>query len=192
VGLPVEFTLKESQRIYTAQITLIAAAAEAESRLVPVTAEVDSDKKFWLRPGSFAQVKISLTPDKQFPMIPQTAARPSDRGFLAYVVDKNVVHEKVLQLGLHTDDGWVEVRDGLQVGDRIVTKGLEALAEGVRVQVVAPSGSGSAAPADTAHPQSAPQESASASGSAAASEAPRGKRGSSKAPSESPSGSSTR
>jgi RND family efflux transporter MFP subunit len=146
VGMPAEFTLKESQQTYNANITLVAGSADAESRLVPVTAQVDADKKFWLRPGSFAQVQVKLAPQKQFPMIPQAAARPSDRGFLAYVVQGDTAHERVLQLGMHTSDGWVEVKDGLQVGDMLVTKGVEALAEGTKVQT------GSAAPGSSAHP----------------------------------------
>ncbi len=173
VGFPVEFTLKESQQTYTAKISLIAAAAEAESRLVPITAEVDADKKFWLRPGSFALVKINVTPQRQFPLVPQTASRPSDRGFLAYVVDGDTVHEKVLQLGLHTADGWVEVRDGLQIGDTLVTRGLEALAEGTKVQIVpaTPGGSGSAAASGSPPPAGsgsagAPRRSRAPSGSA--------------------------
>lgn len=158
VGMPVEFTLKESQQTYTAQVTLIAAAADAESRLVPVTAEVQSDKKFWLRPGSFAQVRISFTPTRLFPLIPQTAARPSDRGFLAYVVEGDTVHERVLQFGLHTAEGWVEVRDGLKAGETIVSRGLEALSDNIKVRIVAPAGSGSANGA----PSGAPGESGSA------------------------------
>ena len=138
IGMQVEFTLKESQRTYTAKITLVAAAAEAESRLVPITAEVQADKKFWLRPGSFALVKVKLTPQRQFPLIPVTAVRPSDRGFLAYVIDGDVSHERVLQLGLHTAEGWVEVRDGLKAGESLVTKGHEALAEGTKIRIVEP------------------------------------------------------
>jgi hypothetical protein len=136
VGMPVEFTLKESQRTYEAKITLVAAAAEPESRLVPITAEVHSDRKFWLRPGSFAQVRVKLVPQRLFPLIPQTATRPSDRGFLAYIVEGEVARERRLQLGLHTAEGWVEVRDGLKVGDLLVTRGFEALQDGTRVQVV--------------------------------------------------------
>ena len=149
VGMPVAFALKDSTQTYEAKISLIAAAAEAESRLVPITAEVVStDKRFWLRPGSFAQVSIKLAPQRLLPMIPQTAARPSDKGFLAYVLDGDVVHERVLQLGLHTDEGQVEVREGLKVGDIVVTRGLEALSEGVKVRVAGPGGaaSGSASP----------------------------------------------
>jgi hypothetical protein len=84
-------------------------------------------------------------------MIPQSAARPSDRGFVAFVIQGDTAHEKLLELGMHTSDGWVEVRSGIEVGDQIVTRGVEALAEGTKVQVspVAPSGSAGAPPPAT-------------------------------------------
>jgi membrane fusion protein, multidrug efflux system len=137
VGMKAEFTLKESRRVYAATITLVAGAADSESRLVPITARVEApDHRFWLRPGSFAQVQVKLAAERLFPLIPQTATRPSDRGFLAYVVEGDTAHERVLQLGLHTIDGWVEAREGLAVGELLVTRGLEALAEGTKVRVV--------------------------------------------------------
>src|SRR5262249_24747812 len=128
VGAPVEFTLKDAKDAYTAKITLVGGAADPDSRLVPVTAQVDpAEHQFWLRPGSFAQVTIKLTSARQYPMIPQTAARPSDRGFLAFVVVGDVAKERTLSLGLHTTDGYVEVKSGLSAGDQLVTKGVEAL-----------------------------------------------------------------
>jgi RND family efflux transporter MFP subunit len=154
VGMPVEFSLKESQQTYQGKISLVSGSADPESRLVPITAEVDSTHKFWLRPGSFATVQVKLTSQKQFPMIPQTAARPSDRGFVAFIVEGDTAHERVLQLGMHTADGWVEVHDGLQAGEQIVTRGAEALADGTKVQIgppAAPVGSAAtAAPAPAA------------------------------------------
>jgi len=147
IGMPADFNLKESQQAYTAKITLVGGSADPESRLVPITAEIDSARKFWLRPGSFATVSVKLTSQRQFPMIPQSAARPSDRGFVAFVVEGDTAHEKVLELGMHTADGWVEVHDGLDVGDQIVTRGVEALAEGTKVQVTPATGAGSSAPA---------------------------------------------
>jgi membrane fusion protein, multidrug efflux system len=143
VGMPVEFKVKEARRAYKARITLVAGAAEAESRLVPITAQVEEEpgrKRFFLRPGSFAEVKVALPAQKLLPLIPQTATRPSDRGFLAYVIEGEVAHERVLQLGLHTAEGWVEVTEGLKAGEVLVTRGLEALAEGVKVRVVKPGG----------------------------------------------------
>lgn len=138
VGMPVEFTLKDSQQKYTGKITLVAGAADAESRLIPVTAQIDTTDKhqFWLRPGSFAQVEVKLPSTRAFPMIPQTAARPSERGFLAFVVAGDTAHEHRLELGLHTPDGMVEVKTGLAAGDVLVTRGVEALTEGAKVKVV--------------------------------------------------------
>jgi hypothetical protein len=93
-------------------------------------------------------------------MIPQTAARPSDRGFVAFIVEGDTARERVLQLGMHTADGWVEVHDGLQVGEQIVTRGAEALADGTKVQIspAAPAGSAaSAAPAPAASGSAQPE-----------------------------------
>src|ERR1700761_4538649 len=138
VDMPVEFTLKETDTKYTGKITLVAGAADPESRLVPATAEIDSDAtkgKFWLRPGSFAQVEVKMPSTRVFPMIPQTAARPSERGFLAFVVTGDTAHEHTLELGLHTPDGMVEVKTGLAAGDVLVTRGVEALTDGSKVKV---------------------------------------------------------
>jgi multidrug efflux pump subunit AcrA (membrane-fusion protein) len=71
------------------------------------------------------------------PVIPQTAIRPSERGFLAFVVEDGVARERVLTLGLRTADGRVEVRDGLAAGETLVVRGAEALADGAAVVVEA-------------------------------------------------------
>lgn len=172
VGMPVTFTLKDSQTPYNAKITLVSGAADPESRLVPMTAEVQTDQhQFWLRPGSFAQVEIKLVSARQYPMIPQTAARPSDRGFLAYIVQGTVAHERTLSLGLHTDDGFVEVKSGLEAGDQLVTAGVEALSDGSKVRVgKVPSTTGGAAagPAGSATPAAGESPEPAASGSAGA------------------------
>jgi RND family efflux transporter MFP subunit len=151
VGMIAPFTLKESHDTYNAKITLVAGAADPDSRLVPITAQIVTDHQFWLRPGSFAEVNIKLTSQKQFPMIPEAAARPSDRGFLGYVVDGDVVHERKLELGLHTTDGFVEVKSGVNAGETIVTLGIEALSDGSKVRLGGVPNTGGA-PASSAHP----------------------------------------
>jgi multidrug efflux system membrane fusion protein len=67
--------------------------------------------------------------------VPETAVRPSERGFLAFVVEDGVARERVLELGLRTADGQVEIRSGLAVGEQLVVRGSEALSEGARVHV---------------------------------------------------------
>ena len=69
------------------------------------------------------------------PVIPQVAVRPSERGFLAFVVEGDVAHEREVQLGLSTDDGRVEVKSGVKRGEKLVVRGAEAMRDGTTVRV---------------------------------------------------------
>jgi RND family efflux transporter MFP subunit len=134
VGQEVTFTLRETLRAFTAKVTLVSGAADADTRLVPITAQVDStDHKFWLRPGAFADVSINLPSTRESPIIPRAAIRPSDRGFLVFVIEGDVAKERVLTLGMNTANGWVEVRDGLKGGEKLVVRGQDSLKEGTKV-----------------------------------------------------------
>ncbi len=134
-GLPARFLARGSEREYSAKITSVAETADETSRMVAVTAEVDDPNKEALRPGAFAQVTVPVGAATDAPVIPQTAVRPSERGFLAYVVEGDVARSRVLTLGLRTADGQVEVRDGLRPGELLVVRGAEALYEGAPVRV---------------------------------------------------------
>ena len=62
-----------------------------------------------LRPGSFAEIIVPVSSERTAPVIPQTAIRPSDRGFIAFVVENDAAEERILPLGMRTADGQVEV-----------------------------------------------------------------------------------
>ena len=145
-GMRARFNVRESDRQYTALLTHVAAAAGSTSRMVAVTGQVDDPRRAELRPGSFAQVTVPVGPSAESPVIPQTAVRPSERGFLAYVVEGDVARERELSLGLRTADGRVEVRSGVKAGEQLVVRGGEALRDGARVKVTR-SGEGAGAPA---------------------------------------------
>ena len=82
------------------------------------------------------------------PVVPQIAIRPTEKGFVAFVVEGDVARERVLTLGMRTPDGRAEVRAGLRAGDQLVIRGAEALRDGAAVRVEAP-------PAPAATPASA-------------------------------------
>jgi hypothetical protein len=81
-------------------------------------------------------------------MVPRLAARATDHGYVAYVVEGDVAHERKLTLGMSTRDGFIEVRTGLAKGDLLVVRGAEALSEGAKVKI-ATGGTGAAAGAGT-------------------------------------------
>jgi len=134
-GMRARFTVRGSPREYSAVLTHVAGAADPASRMVAVTAEVNDPNRKDLRPGSFAEVRIPLEVSKEAPVIPQTAIRPSERGFLAFVVEEGVAKERVLTLGMRTAEGRVEVRNGVQPGELLVVRGAEALRDGVQVRI---------------------------------------------------------
>lgn len=134
IGMVVKFVVTESNREFRSKITHIAAAASSSSRMVPVTAVIDDSRKDELRPGAFARVSVPISGTRKSPVVPQTAIRPSERGFLAFVVEDGKARERILTLGLRTLDGKVEVKEGLKEGDRLIVRGNEALRDGVEVE----------------------------------------------------------
>jgi multidrug efflux system membrane fusion protein len=135
-GMPARFTVRHAEDVFEASLVHVAESAHPSSRMVDVTAEIrqPSDR---LRPGAFAEVTVPVGAAENAPVIPQTAVRPSERGFLAFVVERGLARERVLELGLRTPEGLVEVRSGLAPAESLVVRGAEALADGARVRVVA-------------------------------------------------------
>ena len=135
-GMAVAFKVRGNPTAYTAAITHVADVADVKSRLISVTAEVNDSKKAELRPGSFTEVTVPVGGMRAAPVIPQTAIRPSERGFLAFVIEGDKAKERVVQLGLRTEDGRVEVKGGLKIGEQLVVRGAEALRDGASVRIV--------------------------------------------------------
>jgi multidrug efflux system membrane fusion protein len=134
-GVTVRFTVEGDGREHTAKVSHVAEVADPKSRLVRVTAEVTSEGRDSLRAGGFAQVVVPVGGTVKAPVIPELAIRPSERGFLVFTVADGVAHERIVELGLRTPDGKVEVKKGLAAGDQLVVRGAEALREGAKVKI---------------------------------------------------------
>ena len=135
-GQSANFTIRDTGRDYTSKIVHVAEAADEGARMVAVTAEVRDTRDEALRPGVFAEITIPVSSPRNAPVIPQTAVRPSERGFIAFVVQNDLAVERVLAVGMRTTDGQIEVISGLTPGEQLVVRGAEALMNGSPVRVV--------------------------------------------------------
>src|SRR5687767_1794591 len=101
------FTMRETQRAFTASITLIAAAADPTTHMVGVTAKFDNsgEHNYWLRPGSFCDVTIDAGASRDAAVIPRTATRATDHGYVVFVAEGNTVTERPITMGMNTKDG---------------------------------------------------------------------------------------
>jgi multidrug efflux system membrane fusion protein len=142
-GQQARFRVREDEREFTAKVVHVAESADDTSRLVDVTANIDDPSDRTLRPGSFAEITVPVASASEAPVIPVAAVRPSERGFLAYVVEGDKAVERILTLGMRSADGKVEVLSGLKGGESLVVRGSEALSNGATVRL----GSPAAAPA---------------------------------------------
>ena len=135
-GMTATFTTGEADRRYTSTITSVGESANSDSRMIIVTATIRDPQRTNLRPGTFAQVTIPVEEITGAPVIPQISVRASERGFLAFVIVDSLAQERVVDLGMRTDDGLVEVRKGLVPGEMLVVRGGEALRNGSQVRIM--------------------------------------------------------
>ena len=138
VGQAANFRIREVDQEFTSKIVHVAESADESSRMVNVTAEIKGSSNELLRPGSFAEITVPVSGAREAPVVPQTAVRPSERGFLAFVVENDAAVERVLNLGMRTAEGLVEVTSGLKAGEMLVVRGGEALRNGVPVRMIKP------------------------------------------------------
>ncbi|HEX7836269.1 MAG TPA: efflux RND transporter periplasmic adaptor subunit [Kofleriaceae bacterium] len=136
-GMAATLALKESTRQFTAKITLVADAADPATRMVPVTAEIDqTDHKYWLRPGAFCEVTVPVGNARQGIVVPSLAVQPTEKGNVVYVVDdRHIAHARVVELGMHTPEGGVELTRGVKAGELLVVRGIEPLTDGAPVKI---------------------------------------------------------
>jgi len=120
-------------RAFQAKIYHVGAVADPQTRQVEVLAWVSNPGP--LKPGFFAEVELASETHQDALVVPRTAVQPSEKGFVAYVVEDGKARLRTIQRGLETESGLVEVVAGLKLGDTVVTEGSDRLADGVAVQV---------------------------------------------------------
>ena len=88
-----------------------------------------------LQPGMFGLMKIDYDQRADALTVPRNALLEDDDDPAVFVVRGDKAARVPVKLGYY-DGPWVEVRDGLKPGDRVVTAGKVALREGSKVQVI--------------------------------------------------------
>jgi multidrug efflux system membrane fusion protein len=146
-GQVANFKVRDNEKEYVSKIVHVAAAADEGTRMVAITAEIRDTSDMALRPGAFAEITIPVSAPRTAAVIPQTAIRPSERGFIAYVVENDTAVERILAIGMRTADGYAEVLSGLQPGELLVVRGAEALRANAPVRVMKPGEQAPTAPA---------------------------------------------
>jgi RND family efflux transporter MFP subunit len=118
--------------VFHANVSFISPRIEPATRTLRVKG-ILANPDGRLRPGLFARVDLGVSNREGVAMIPEDAVLQRADGSVAFrLVDGNRVQRRVLSTGLY-QDGYVEVSDGLAIGDLVVVRGHMSLVDGAVV-----------------------------------------------------------
>ena len=138
VGTPVELTVAPYPgELFPGEVFFVSPTLDSSTRRLIVKAWVENTDRR-LRAGLFARIHMEVDARENAIMVPEAAVVFDRRGTYVWRVGDDMVVSKVpVETGLRRD-GEVEVRSGLQSGDRLVTAGTHKVDEGDKVVAVAP------------------------------------------------------
>src|ERR1700675_347850 len=123
LGQPVEVrVLAYPKRAFKARVTYVAAVVDPTTHRLPVRAEIDN-RDLALKPEMFASFRILTSDATESPAVPEAAVVYEGASAHVWVVaGDGLLSYRAIRTG-RSNDGLVEVLDGLKAGERIVTKG---------------------------------------------------------------------
>ena len=108
---------------FEGEVTYVYPFLEPKTRTVRVRLELPNPDLI-LKPEMFANVTIETRTQTDVLVIPDEAViRSGTRSLAIVALDAGRFEPRELTLGLDSGDGWLEVRSGLQQGERVVTSG---------------------------------------------------------------------
>lgn len=120
-------------REFPGKVLRLAPTIDQKTRALRAEVEIANDEGL-LRPGMFVEVTIIGERREDVPVIPRRAL--TDRGGrrVVFILRGQRVARQEVTLGIG-DDTIVEVREGVQAGERVVVRGLETLTDQMQVRV---------------------------------------------------------
>jgi membrane fusion protein, heavy metal efflux system len=123
LGQSVEVSvLAYPKRTFKARVTYVAALVDSVTHRLPVRAEIENPGGA-LKPEMFASFRILTTDVSESPAVPEAAVVYEGSAAHVWVVaGDDLLSLRIIRTG-RSNDGFIEVLDGLKPGERVVTRG---------------------------------------------------------------------
>lgn len=121
-------------QIFEGQVERISPVVDAETGTFKVTVYIDQTDEI-LRPGMFGRVKIVYDTRQNTRMIPKSAIMSEDLAQSVYVIRDSLAFKKDIRTG-YTNGSNVEVIEGLDDGEIVVTIGQGSLQDSSKVNII--------------------------------------------------------
>ena len=124
--------------VFNGKIKIVNPRIDVQSGTVKVTIEV-FDKTRKLKPGMFVETKVLIRNNPDALVIPRKSVSYKQNQAFVFISQRQgmqvQVNERLIKTGIAEGD-FIEVLEGLEEGDHIVTVGVEALKDKMPVRIV--------------------------------------------------------
>ncbi len=120
-------------RTFAGGVTRVSPVVDVESRTFTVEASIPNPGGI-LKPGFFAKASIVTGTERGVPFVPEEAVVTFAGIVKVYTIAEGKAEERRVATGQRRD-GWVEILEGVKVGETVATSGLSQLATGTAVAV---------------------------------------------------------
>lgn len=131
-GMKVKFRMSNNDKVYDATVIATEQGINVGTRSLKVRALVNSTARE-LVSGAFANVTLRLSENKNALMIPTQTIIPEEESKSVIVARNGKAHFITVQTSIRKASD-IEITDGLQPGDTVITTGLLFLKEGGKLQ----------------------------------------------------------
>jgi membrane fusion protein, multidrug efflux system len=132
-GYAVKFRVDGGVQDHQAIVMATESSVDQSTRTLKVRAVVNGSNRE-LVPGIFAKVNLQLGKDANALLIPTQAIIPTARNKQVIILRKDSATFTVVETGIR-DSAYVQVLQGLKVGDTVITSGLMAIRPNSKVKV---------------------------------------------------------
>lgn len=132
-GFPITFVLDGMPQKFTATVYAVDPKVDINTRTIVARAMYPNSNEE-LKPGRFASVTARLSQIDQTIAVPTQAIIPEMDGERVFILKNGKAEQKRVKLGLRTES-HVQVIDGLNFGDTLLTTAILQLRHGIPVQL---------------------------------------------------------
>jgi RND family efflux transporter, MFP subunit len=130
----VRFEVQGIDSTFVGEVYAIEPRINTDTRTLSLRA-ISDNAEFLLYPGAFANIELVLEEIEQALMVPTISLIPGLNSQKVYLAVNGRVEERVVKTGIRTSE-QVQILEGLEPGDKVLTTGLLQVRPGLAVRVV--------------------------------------------------------
>lgn len=123
----------DSTLLYNAKVYAIEPRVDEATRSIKIRADYSGNQLFY--PGSFVNTYINLGASSKALMVPTQAVIAILKGHKVYKAKNGIAEETPIKIGFR-NDRQIQVLEGLQEGDTVLTTGLLSLRKGSTIKLL--------------------------------------------------------